>query len=159
MNNIFSLILIISILVLTIKYIIELKSDKYLVVILSLIGITCLGYLLKYIFHAPIFISIGMVSGMIISPVLFSIYLLKEKGNKKENNLRILMLIPVFGLLTSYIFKIIHMPGAAIINLMMAIPIIVGIYIIFNNTQLKETKALQLILIFLIIDFLTFLMK
>ena len=159
MNNIFSLILIISIFVLTIKYIIELKSDKYLVVIFALIGITCLGYILKYIFHEPVFFSIGMISGMIISPILFSIYLLKEKGNKKEKSLRILMLIPTVGLLISHIFKIIHMPGAATINLFMTIPIIVGIYIIFNKTQLKETKALQLILIFLIIDFLIFIMK
>ena len=159
MNSTIFLILYISILILTGKYIVELKSDKTLVVVLVLFGNTCLGYILKYIFHAPLFISIGLISGMIVAPIILSIYLLRLKGNKKEKSMRFLMLIPTVGIFINYLFKALHMPGAEIINILMIISITVGGYIVLKNPQLKEIRPFQVMLIFIIIDVLTFLMK
>ena len=51
------------------------------------------------------------------------------------------------------------MPGAEIINILMIISITVGGYIVLKNPQLKEIRPFQVMLIFIIIDVLTFLMK
>lgn len=159
MNNTIFLILYISILILIGKYIIELKSDKILVFVLALFGFTCLGYILKGVFHAPILISIGLVAGMIISPMIFSIYLLSQKGNQKERLIRILMLIPTISLFMFNLFKGIHMPVYGIFYYLMIISIIIGGYIVLKKTQIKEILPFQVILIFIVIDVITFLMK
>lgn len=159
MNNTVFLIIDISLIILIIKYINDLKFNKYLVSVLILFLIPPLGFLIKYFFGNTIFLSIGLFTGMIIAPLIFSIYLFTYRKEGKEKNIRLLMIIPSLALLISYIFKLLHLQGAAIINLVMIIPIILGLIIIFNKRQIIETKPFQLILIFLIIDLITFLME
>lgn len=159
MNNTIFLLLFISILILIGKYMIELKSDKILFIVLALFGITCLGYILKGIFHAPIFISIGIMSGMIISPIVFSVYLLRQKGNQKERLIRILMLFPTLTLFIIYLFKGLHMPVYGILYFLMIISVLIGGYIVIKKPRLKEILPFQVILIFMIIDIVALLMK
>ena len=159
MNNPVFLILYISILLLNVKYIADLKSEKFLAGILVLFGIACAGFIINYFVGQFWLLSAGIISGMIIAPLLFSTHLIKRSANKNEESIRLLMLISTFGLLIHYLFKILVMPGAAVMNLVMAVPIIVGIIIILSKNQIKEMKPFQLIMIFLILDFITFLMQ
>lgn len=159
MNDTIFLILDISLIILIIKYINDLKSNKYLVSILALFGIPLLGFIIKYFFGNTILLSIGLFTSMIIAPLIFSIYLFINRKTGKEKNIRLLMIIPSLALLISYIFKLLHLEGAAVINLSMIIPVILGLIIVFKKKQIIETKPFQLILIFLIIDVITFLMK
>ena len=159
MNSSFSLILIVSILGLTIKYMIDLKTNRYLLIILFLIVLTYLSYILGYSIENSRIALFGLIPGMIISPLLFAIHLLKGDRNKKIQNVKKLMLVPTIGLLTSYLSKSIHWQGATVTNLIMIIPILAGIYLTFNKTQLIETKVMQIFLIFLTIDFMTFVIK
>lgn len=158
MKNIFSLILILSILILIIKYIIDLKANRYLMIILIFIGIANLSYLLSH-FLSVKFTSIGLIAGIIISPLLFIIYLLKGDENKNVQKVKTLMLIPSTGIFISYLSKSMHWPGAATINLVMIVPILFGIYLVFKSTQLEETKVMQIFLIILSIDFMHFVVK
>lgn len=158
MNKTVFLIIFASILLLTIKYLIEFKPYKILLIVLILFMITSIGFISNYFLDQPILLTIGAASGMIIAPLIFSIYLLKntEPNNK---NLRLLMLLPTIGLLIHWIFKFLNMKGLAVINLAMIPLILVGLFIIFNKNQIKEIKPFQIILIFLIIDLITFVTK
>ena len=156
MNNIFFLLLNLSILILIGKYIIDLKSDRPLVIVLTLFGVTCLGIILTRTFQTPLFINIGYVVGLILSPILFSFYLLKQKGDKKESLIRRLMLIPVLTLFTIYFFKALHLPVYGVLYFMMIISILLGGWIVIKKPELKEIQPFQIVLIFLIVDVLSF---
>ena len=156
MNNIFLLLLNLSILILIGKYINDLKSDRTLVIVLALFGMTCLGIILTRTFQTPLFINIGYVVGLILSPILFSIYLLKQKGDKKESVIRRLMLIPALTLFTMYLLKALHLPVYGVLYFMMIISVLLGGWIVIKKPELKEIQPFQIILIFLIVDVLSF---
>lgn len=153
------LILNIFILILIGKYILDLKSDKILVVVLSLFGIACLGYIFTRISHSPIFISIGYVCGMIISPIIFSIYLLRQKENTKKRQIRIQMLFPTLTLFAIYLLKTFHLPVYGILYFLMIISLLLGGWIIIKKPGIKEILPFQVILIFIAIDIVTALMN
>lgn len=155
MDNIIFLILYISILILIVKYIKDLKSDKTLVVVLALLGLACLGY----IFQTPFFIIIGLIPGTIIAPILFSIYLIRKLGSGKDRTTRILMLIPTLTLFFTNLPKLLHLAGFGFTAFFEIISLVIGGYLILYRRQLKEVKPFQVILIIIAIDVLIFLMN
>lgn len=159
MNNVFILILNLSILILIGKYVRDLKSDRTLVIVLFLFGLTCLGFILSHTFRTPIFINIGYFGAMVLSPLLFSIYLIKQKGNKKDSLFRRLMLIPTLTLFIIYLFKSFHFPVFGLGFFMMIISILLGGWIVMKKPELKEIQPFQIVLIFLMIDVLRLLMN
>jgi hypothetical protein len=154
-----TLILNLSVLILIWKYINDLKSDKILVTVLVLFSMTCVGILLTNTLHAPIFSSFGYAIGLILSPLLFTFYLLKQKGTKEESVVRKLMLVPTLTLCLIYLFKALHLPAYGIGYFMMIISVLLGGWIVIKKPELKEIYPFQIILIFLIVDILTFLLN
>ena len=155
MDNIFLLILNLSIFILIGKYISDLKSDSALVIVLLLFGLTVLGHILSYTFQTPIFITFGYFAGMIVSPIIFSIYLFRQKGNKEDKLFRRLMLIPTITLLVFYLAKFLHLPVLGAVYFLMIISMLVGGWIIIKKPGLKEIQPFQIVLIFLIVDILS----
>ena len=115
----------------------ELKSDRILLIVLALLGINCLGYILKGIFHAPIFGNIGIMCGMIISPIIF----------------------PTITLFIIYLMSGLHMPVYGILYFLMIISLLIGGYIVIKKPGIKEILPFHVILIFMIIDVVELLIK
>jgi hypothetical protein len=159
MNNLFFIILNLAVLILIGKYIYDLRSDKTLVSVLVLFGLACLGIILANSFHAPIFISVGYVAGLILSPLIFAIYLFRQYGDKEEKRIRRLMLIPVLILFVVYLLKALHLPVYGIVHVLMIVSVLLGGWIVMKKPVLKEIKPFQIALIFLLVDVLRYIMN
>lgn len=130
----------------------SIRHDRNLTIIMFLLSLPLVGFILNRFLPITGIYHFSML-GLLLGLALFCFRLYKKQSpNKSVNRIYQLMMIPVVGLFINWFFKFGHYPGAYLVQLGMFIPIGIGVFLVVQKIQLEEHKALNLVLLYLILD-------
>ncbi len=150
----YSTLFTIFIIVLSLKYLHDLKGNRSL----SIIVICLMAYPVAILFNRIMNANLGIIAipnAILISiiirtlGVLLFLILLINRIKTTHSNIYKIMIIPVFTLFLIQLIRILHLPGVAIYFYFMIGSLIAGLFILFRNDMPEESRPFNLVMVYL----------